>query len=87
MTSPDAARTLRRSLRAIALRANLAHIDAQIEADRQRWTARGAPHLGGSIPGISRQTIAARRSELRAIESNRHGLAVSERAWGKRGGR
>lgn len=72
-------RTTRRVARAAALRAMLAHHAEQIE----RQAARQGRAVGfwDTIPGIPRATVEARRSELRAIDANPHGLIQSARVW------
>ena len=72
-------RTTRRAARAATLRAMLAHHAEQInrQAARQGRTATAFD----TIPGIPRATVEGRRSELRAIEANPHGLIQSEREW------
>lgn len=74
-----AARTNRRAARASALRIMLAHHAEQIE----RQAARQGRAVGfwDTIPGIPRATVEGRRSELRDIEANPHGIVQSERAW------
>ena len=73
------ARTTRRIARAAALRAMLANHAEQIA----RQAAREGRAIGfwDAIPGIPRATVDGRRSELRAIETNPHGLIQSEREW------
>ena len=74
-----AARTTRRAARASAIRAMLAHHAEQIE----RQAARQGRAVGfwDTIPGIPRATVEGRRSELRDIEANPHGIVQSERVW------
>ena len=75
----DTARTTRRTARAAALRAMLAHHAEQIERQAARHGRMATAF--DTIPGIPRTTVEARRAELRAIEANPHGIVQSERAW------